>query len=107
MLISGGFNIFPAEIEKVLIAHPAIQDCAVVGVPDEQWGEAVKAVLELKAGCAVELGELSALCRARLSGFKVPKSFEIWPELPRTAAGKIMRRRVREHLWQGRGGDIR
>jgi acyl-CoA synthetase (AMP-forming)/AMP-acid ligase II len=106
MLISGGFNIFPAEIEKVLISHPAIQDCAVVGVPDEQWGEAVKAVLELKAGCAVEPEELSALCRAKLSGFKVPKSFEIWPELPRTAAGKVMRRRVREHFWQGRERNI-
>jgi acyl-CoA synthetase (AMP-forming)/AMP-acid ligase II len=106
MLISGGFNIFPAEIEKVLIGHPAIQDCAVVGVPDEEWGEAVKAVVELKAGCTVELAELSALCRARLSGFKVPKSFEIWPELPRTAAGKVMRRKVREHFWRGRERNI-
>lgn len=106
MLISGGFNLFPAEIEKAVVAHPAVQDCAVVGVPDTDWGEAVKAVVELKAGAHLEASELEAFCRGRLASFKVPKSFEFWPELPRSAAGKVLRRKVREHFWQGRARNI-
>ncbi|HUK01591.1 MAG TPA: AMP-binding protein [Steroidobacteraceae bacterium] len=106
MMISGGFNIFPSEIERVLIAHAAVQDCAVVGVPHEEWGEAVKAVVELKPGASVEIGELAAHCRTCLAGYKVPKSIEIWPELPRSAAGKILRRKVRERYWQGRERQI-
>ncbi len=106
MLISGGFNLFPSEIEKAILAHPAVQDCAVVGVPDADWGEAVKAVVELKAGAAADAAELAAFCRARLAGYKVPKSFEFWPELPRSAAGKVLRRKVRERFWQGRSRPI-
>lgn len=106
MLISGGFNIFPSQVEKVVIAHPAVQDCAVVGVPHEDWGEAVKAVVELKAGASVETAELDAFCRARLASYQVPKSFEVWPELPRSAAGKVLRRKVRERYWQGRARSI-
>jgi len=102
MIISGGFNIFPSEIEKAIVAHPAVQDCAVVGVPDADWGEAVKAVVELKAGVSVAIAELEGFCRVRLAGFKAPKSFEIWPELPRSAAGKVLRRKVRERFWQDR-----
>jgi acyl-CoA synthetase (AMP-forming)/AMP-acid ligase II len=101
MLISGGFNLFPSEIEKAVVAHPAVQDCAVVGVPDAHWGEAVKAVVELKSGASAAPEELLAFCRTRLAGYKVPKSVEIWPELPRSAAGKVLRRKVRERYWQG------
>ncbi|MGH8229946.1 MAG: AMP-binding enzyme, partial [Steroidobacteraceae bacterium] len=106
MLISGGFNMFPSEIEKAVVAHPAVQDCAVVGVPDADWGEAVKAVVELKPGSSVADGELAAFCRSRLASYKVPKSFEIWPELPRSAAGKVLRRKVRERFWQGNTRNI-
>jgi acyl-CoA synthetase (AMP-forming)/AMP-acid ligase II len=106
MLISGGFNIFPSEIEKAVIAHPDVQDCAVVGVPHPDWGEAVKAVVELKAGASVDAAELEGFCRARLASYKVPKSFEFWPELPRSAAGKVLRRKVRERFWQGRARNI-
>ncbi|HTX23864.1 MAG TPA: AMP-binding protein [Steroidobacteraceae bacterium] len=106
LLISGGFNIYPSEVEKAIVAHPAVQDCAVVGVPDPEWGEAVKAVVELKAGVAVEPHELAAFCRSRLASHKVPKSFEFWPELPRSAAGKVLRRKVRERFWQGRERSI-
>jgi acyl-CoA synthetase (AMP-forming)/AMP-acid ligase II len=102
MIISGGFNVFPSEIEKAVVAHPGVQDCAVVGVPDPEWGEAVKAIVELKPGAAVTVADLAAFCRQRLAGFKAPKSFEIWPELPRSAAGKVLRRKVRERFWQGR-----
>jgi acyl-CoA synthetase (AMP-forming)/AMP-acid ligase II len=102
MIISGGFNIFPSEIEKALLAHPAVQDCAVVGVPHPDWGEAVTAVVELKAGHRVEIADLEACCRKRLASYKVPKSFEIWPELPRSPVGKLLRRKVRDVFWQGR-----
>jgi len=102
LIISGGFNIFPSEIEKAVIAHPAVQDCAVIGVPHPEWGEAVKAVVELKPGAQVDPAELAGFCRARLAGYKAPKSFEIWSELPRSAAGKVLRRKVRERFWQGR-----
>lgn len=102
MIISGGFNLFPSEIEKAILAHPAVQDCAVVGVPDAHWGEAVKAVVELKTGASVEPPALVEFCRERLASYKVPKSIEIWPQLPRSAAGKVLRRTVRERYWQGR-----
>jgi acyl-CoA synthetase (AMP-forming)/AMP-acid ligase II len=106
MIISGGFNVFPAEVEKVVIAHPAVQDCAVVGVPDAEWGELVTAVVELKPDHGLETGELMAFCRQRLSGVASPKAFHIWPELPRSPVGKVLRRKVREHFWQGRARAI-
>jgi acyl-CoA synthetase (AMP-forming)/AMP-acid ligase II len=101
MIISGGFNIYPSEIERVLLSHPAVQDCAVVGVPDAQWGEAVKAVVELKPDATVEATTLEQLCRAALAGYKVPKSFEFWPEIPRSPVGKVLKRAVRERFWRG------
>jgi acyl-CoA synthetase (AMP-forming)/AMP-acid ligase II len=78
----------------------------VVGVPDGDWGEAVKAVVELKAGASLEAAELEAFCRGRLASYKVPKSIEFWAELPRSAAGKVLRRKVRERFWLGRERQI-
>jgi acyl-CoA synthetase (AMP-forming)/AMP-acid ligase II len=106
MIISGGFNIYPSEVERVLLTHPDVQDCAVVGVPDSDWGEAVKAVVELKAGAAVEAATLEQLCRVALAGYKVPKSFEFWPEVPRSPVGKVLKRAVRERFWQGRSRRV-
>ena len=106
MIISGGFNIYPSEIERVILRHGAVQDCAVVGVPDEKWGEAVKAVLELRPGAAVEEAEIIALCKSELGGMKSPKSVEIWPELPKSPVGKILKRKVRERFWKGKSRDI-
>lgn len=101
MIISGGFNIFPAEVEKALLAHPSVQDCSVVGVPDADWGESVRAVVELKPGHTLEAAEAIAFCKQRLSSFKVPKSVEFWPELPRSPVGKVLRRKIRAVFWQG------
>ena len=99
MIVSGGFNIFPVEIEKAIQAHPAVLDCIVVGVPDDKWGEAVKAVVQLKGGQAVDAETLIALCKERLGSAKAPKSVEFWPDLPRSAVGKLLKREVRARFW--------
>jgi len=101
LIISGGFNVFPSEVEQVIWSHPAVQDCAVIGVPDEKWGEAVKAVVELREGAGVDEAELIALCREKLGAVKAPKSIEFWPSLPRSAVGKVLKREVRQRFWAG------
>jgi len=106
MIISGGFNIYPSEIEQVLWAHPAIEDCAVVGVPDEKWGEAVKAVIQLKAGIDATPAEFEQFCRTRLGGMKTPKSFEIWDALPRSPVGKVLKRSIRDRFWAGHSRSV-
>lgn len=106
MIISGGFNIFSIEVEKVLLAHPAVQDCAVIGVPDETWGEAVKAIVELKQGHDASEEALSAFARERLGGLRAPKSVEIWSSLPRSAVGKILKRTIRDEFWKGRARAV-
>jgi long-chain acyl-CoA synthetase len=103
MIISGGVNIYPAEIEAVLTAHPKVSDVAVIGVPDPEWGESVKAVVELVAGQqgTPELeGELIEFCRARLAGFKCPRSIDFRDELPRTEAGKLYKRFLKDEYVQ-------
>jgi acyl-CoA synthetase (AMP-forming)/AMP-acid ligase II len=102
MIISGGFNVFSTEVEARLLAHEAVQDCAVIGVPDEKWGEAVKAIVELRAGMAATPDELVAFCRAALGSVKTPKSIEIWPTLPRSPVGKVLKRTIRDRYWVGR-----
>jgi fatty-acyl-CoA synthase/long-chain acyl-CoA synthetase len=106
MIISGGVNIYPAEIEAVLHAHPAVRDAAVIGVPDDHWGESVKAVVSLQPGASVADAELIDFCRGRLADYKKPKSVDIVDELPRDAAGKLLKRLIREPYWAGAGRRI-
>ncbi|MDN7615450.1 AMP-binding protein [Burkholderia cepacia] len=101
MIISGGFNVYPSEIEQVIWAHPAVQDCAVIGVPDDKWGEAVKAVVELNAGQQVSAEELVTLCKEKLGSVKAPKSVDFVAALPRSTAGKVLKKDLREQYWQG------
>ncbi len=101
MIISGGFNIFPVEIENVIGTHPAVHSCAVVGVPDPKWGEAVKAVVQLKVGEAVSPSELIELCKDKLGSVKTPKSVDFWDELPLSPVGKLLKRQVRDTFWVG------
>ena len=100
MIISGGENIYPREVEEVLYQHPAVLEAAVVGVPDPYWGEAVKAVVALKPGERADEAGIMDFCAGRLAGYKRPKSVEIWPELPKNATGKLLRRKVRERYKQ-------
>jgi acyl-CoA synthetase (AMP-forming)/AMP-acid ligase II len=106
MIISGGVNIYPAEIEAVLYAHPAVLDVAVIGVPDDQWGESVKAVVQLRRGASAGADELIAFAAERLASYKKPRSVEFVEELPRDAAGKLLKRQIRERYWAGSGRRI-
>ncbi|HZS75879.1 MAG TPA: AMP-binding protein [Ktedonobacteraceae bacterium] len=106
MIISGGVNIYPAEIEAVLSAHPAVADVAVIGVPDEQWGESVKAVVELRSGASATAEELSAFCAQNLADYKSPRSIDFVRELPRNPAGKLLKTSIREPYWKDVGRRI-
>jgi long-chain acyl-CoA synthetase len=106
MIISGGANVYPAEVENVLFGHPAVADVAVVGVPDDEFGEQVKAIVERRAGVEVEGAELVAFCRDRLAHYKCPKSVDFVDELPRDPNGKIRKARLRDPYWEGRTSRI-
>ncbi len=106
MIISGGVNIYPAEIEAVLVAHPAIEDAAVFGIPDDEWGEAVHAAITTYTGEDVAAADLEAFCREHLAGYKVPRSHTLLAEIPRSASGKILKRQLREPWWEGRTTKI-
>ncbi len=109
MIISGGVNIYPAEAEAVLLNHPAVGDVAVIGVPDEEWGEQVKAVVEAAAdreGTPELAAELIDFCRAELAHFKCPRSVDFRDELPRAENGKLYKRQVREEYWREAGIQI-
>ena len=97
MIISGGENIYPAEVEAVLARHPAVADVAVLGRPDPTWGEAVHAVI-IPASEAASAAEIIAWCRDRLAHFKCPKSVEFTDALPRTTTGKVLKRELRAQL---------
>jgi len=101
MIISGGFNVYSAEVEQVLASHPAVQECAVIGIPDEKWGEAVSAVVELKNGLSVSETDLIEFAKARLGSIKAPKHVEFWSALPRSVAGKVLKGTIREQFWKG------
>ncbi len=106
MIITGGFNVFPNEVEQVLTGHPAVQDCAVIGVPDEKWGEAVKAVVQLKPGGECGDQDLIALCKEQLGSVKAPKSTDFTDNLPRSAAGKVLKTELRKPYWEGQGRAV-
>ncbi len=99
MIVSGGENIYPAEVESALFGHPDVADVAVIGVPDERWGEAVKAVVVKKPGAGVTAGELIAWARERIAGYKLPKSVDFIEALPRNPTGKILKRELRLPYW--------
>jgi fatty-acyl-CoA synthase len=98
MIITGGFNVYSAEVEQVLLAHPAVQDCAVVGLPDEKWGERVTAVVQPHRGQSPTADELRAFAKTRLGSVKAPKQVEVWPDLPRSKVGKVLKPDIKSRL---------
>jgi long-chain acyl-CoA synthetase len=106
MIVSGGENIYPAEIESVLMAHPEVADAAVIGVPHERWGESVKAIVVRAPDATVDEAALIAFCRERLAHYKCPTSID-WSEvLPRNPSGKILKRELRDPYWAGRERNV-
>lgn len=106
MIISGGENIYSPEVERVLAEHPAVMEVAVIGVPDERWGETVKAVVSLNPGAEATEEELVAWCRERLAHFKCPRSVDVLEALPRNPTGKILKRDLRRPYWEGRDRQV-
>ncbi len=107
MIISGGENIYSVEVEQALSSHPAVLEAAVIGIPDEQWGEAGHAVVVCKPGIQVSRDELMAHARTRIAGYKVPRSIEFRSEaLPKSGAGKVLKRELREPYWVGKGRNV-
>jgi len=102
MILTGGENVYSNEVEYVLYEHPAVLECAVIGVPDEKWGEAVKAVVVKKPGIQAMEQELVEFVKSRLSHYKAPKSVDFMDELPKTGSGKIMKRAIKSAYWKGR-----
>jgi len=106
MIVSGGENIYPAEVENAIFGHPGVADVAVIGVPDEKWGEAVKAIVVKKPGIQAGPEEIIAYARERIAGYKLPKSVDFIDALPRNPSGKILRRELRQPYWEGRKRQV-
>jgi len=102
MIVSGGFNIYPKEVEDVLYSHPAVLEAAVFGVPDEVWGESVKAAVSLRPGLKATEAEIIEHCKKHLASYKKPRSVDFMKDLPKSLYGKILRRKLKEPYWQGR-----
>jgi acyl-CoA synthetase (AMP-forming)/AMP-acid ligase II len=101
MIISGGFNVYSAEVERTIGSHPQVTMCAVIGTPDPKWGEAVTAVIERVPGGTVTADEIMTLCREQLGSVKTPKRVDFVDALPRTPVGKVLKREVRAPYWAG------
>jgi acyl-CoA synthetase (AMP-forming)/AMP-acid ligase II len=101
MILTGGENVYSTEIENVLYMHPAILECAVIGVPDEKWGEAVKGIVVLKPGQKATTQEIIQFCKERIAHYKAPKSVDFIDALPRTGSGKIHKKGLRDSYWVG------
>ena len=99
MIITGGFNVFATEVEAPILAMAEVLECAVIGVPDEKWGESIKAIVVLKAGESLSIDQIMARCRNKLGAMKAPKSVELWDAIPKTAVGKTDKKAIRAKYW--------
>jgi acyl-CoA synthetase (AMP-forming)/AMP-acid ligase II len=101
MIITGGFNVYSAEVESGIMTLPGVRECAVIGIPDDRWGEAIKAIVVLQAGEMLSEEEVIEHCKTKLGRMKSPKSIEFWTEIPKTPAGKLDRKAIRKSFWEG------
>ena len=106
MIISGGMNIYPAEIEAAIEQHRAVLEAAVFGIPSEEWGEAVHAIVVARAGQQLSAEDVIAHAREHLANYKIPRSVTFMDELPKTGSGKILKRELREPYWAGRTSKV-
>jgi acyl-CoA synthetase (AMP-forming)/AMP-acid ligase II len=106
MIISGGENVYPREVENLLFEHPAIVDAAVIGVPSDQWGEAVKGIVVLKQGHEATAEEIMEFCKGKIAGYKRPQSIDFIAELPRNASGKVLKKDLRAKFWEGKTRQV-
>ena len=106
MVISGGVNVYPLEIEEILHRHPKVLEAAVIGVPDSKWGEALLAFVVPKPGSSVDPEEIVSFCEGKMARFKIPRSIQLVAELPKSPAGKVLKRVLREPFWTGREARI-
>jgi long-chain acyl-CoA synthetase len=106
MVIVSGFNVYPNEVESVVATHPGVLECAVIGVPDEEWGEAVKAVVVMKPGRSATAQEIVDTARKHLASYMKPRSVEFVDALPKAPTGKILKRELRDPHWQGRSRKV-
>ena len=104
MIVTGAENVYPIEVENVLSGHPDIADVAVIGVPDERWGETVKAVVVPQEGSTIDSDALLEWCKERMAGFKRPRSVDVIDALPRNASGKILKKDLRKPYWENAEG---
>jgi acyl-CoA synthetase (AMP-forming)/AMP-acid ligase II len=98
MVITGGFNVYSTEVEQALMQHPAVADCAVIGLPDEKWGERVTAVVRVRPGLEIDAVELKEFVKERIGSVKTPKQVEVWPDLPRSKVGKVLKTEIKKTL---------
>jgi acyl-CoA synthetase (AMP-forming)/AMP-acid ligase II len=101
MIVSGGENIYPREVEEILYQHPAVKEAVIIGIPDPYWVEGVHAVVVLKEGASLTSDELIDFCKKRIARYKAPKSVEFVESLPKTPSGKVLKRELREKHWAG------
>lgn len=106
MIVTGAENVYSVEVEDVLLQHPSISQCAVIGVPDEKWGERVHAVLVLRDGYQLDEADIISFCKEHIAGYKCPRSFEVREEMPMSGAGKLLKFKLKEEHWQGKGRNI-
>jgi long-chain acyl-CoA synthetase len=106
MIISGGENVYPKEVEDIIYQHPAVQECSVVSAPDPKWGEVVQAVVVLKPGQKATEQDIIEHCKGKLAGYKCPKAVAFWETIPKTIVGKIEKKKIKESFWQGKERKI-
>jgi fatty-acyl-CoA synthase len=98
MIITGGFNVYSTEVEQAVLAHDAVQDCAVIGLPDDKWGERVVVVVQPHAGATVDPAELIGFVKQRIGSVKTPKEVHVWPDLPRSKVGKVLKNEIKNEI---------